>query len=167
MKTLWILIRSASLFLHENICCGYSLEVPQWGTSNEYPQHMFSWKNKKNVSTFRLEKGACLELCPYLGLSLSVLCFMENRHTFRGDNSVKIVFFPSERGLLKYKRICSLLLYQRICILIQKNLLSSLIQKKNASHRNKFISFIVDPFSEGGLLCRKANQKVTEVVSLV
>ena len=24
------------LFLHENICCGYSLEAPQWGTSNEY-----------------------------------------------------------------------------------------------------------------------------------
>ena len=35
------------LFLHENICCGYSLEVPQRGTSNEYPQHMFSWRNKK------------------------------------------------------------------------------------------------------------------------
>ena len=26
---------------HENICCGYSLEVPCKGTSNEYPQHMF------------------------------------------------------------------------------------------------------------------------------
>ena len=25
------------LFLHKNISCGYSLEVPQWGTSNEYP----------------------------------------------------------------------------------------------------------------------------------
>ena len=24
------------LFLHENICCGYSLEAPQRGTSNEY-----------------------------------------------------------------------------------------------------------------------------------
>ena len=29
------------LFLHENICCVYSLEVPHWGTSNEYTQHMF------------------------------------------------------------------------------------------------------------------------------
>ena len=27
----------------------YSLEVPNWGTSNEYPQHMFSWRNKKNI----------------------------------------------------------------------------------------------------------------------
>ena len=24
------------LFFHENICCGYSLEVPKLGTSNEY-----------------------------------------------------------------------------------------------------------------------------------
>ena len=30
------------------ICHGYSLKVPQWGTSNEYPQHMFLWRNKKN-----------------------------------------------------------------------------------------------------------------------
>ena len=34
------------LFLYENICCGYSLEEPHWGASNEYSQHMFSWRNK-------------------------------------------------------------------------------------------------------------------------
>ena len=38
--------------LHENICCGYSLEVPWRGTFNEYPQHKFSWRNKKNINTF-------------------------------------------------------------------------------------------------------------------
>ena len=38
------------LFLHENICCGCSLEAPQWGASNEYPQHMFSCRNKKKIS---------------------------------------------------------------------------------------------------------------------
>ena len=27
----------------------YSVEAPQWGASNEYPQHMFSRQNKKNV----------------------------------------------------------------------------------------------------------------------
>ena len=37
------------LFLHKNICCGYSLEVPWRGASNENPQHMFSWRNKKNI----------------------------------------------------------------------------------------------------------------------
>ena len=34
-------------FLHENVCCGYSLEVPHWGTSNNYPEHLSSWRNKK------------------------------------------------------------------------------------------------------------------------
>ena len=31
-----------------NIDCGYSLEPPRRGCSNEYPQSMFSSKNKKN-----------------------------------------------------------------------------------------------------------------------
>ena len=29
---------------------GYSLEAPRRGASNEYPQHMFVWRNKKNLS---------------------------------------------------------------------------------------------------------------------
>ena len=37
------------LFSHKNICCGYSLEAPQRGASNEYPQHMFLRRNKKNI----------------------------------------------------------------------------------------------------------------------
>ena len=37
------------LFLHENICCGNPLEVPRGGASNGYPQHMFSWRNKKDI----------------------------------------------------------------------------------------------------------------------
>ena len=35
------------LFLHKNICCGYSLEAPQWGASNEYHNTYFRgeiWK---------------------------------------------------------------------------------------------------------------------------
>ena len=32
----------------QNIDCGYSLELPQWGSSNEYPQSMFLSRNKKN-----------------------------------------------------------------------------------------------------------------------
>ena len=38
------------LFVHENICCGYSLEVPYQGASNEYLQHMVSWTNEKKMS---------------------------------------------------------------------------------------------------------------------
>ena len=37
------------VFLNKNICCGYSLEVPRRGTSNEYPQHMYSSRNQKNI----------------------------------------------------------------------------------------------------------------------
>ena len=37
------------LFLHNNICCGYSLEAPSSGASNEY-HNMFLWRNKKNIT---------------------------------------------------------------------------------------------------------------------
>ena len=36
------------LFLLKNIDCGYSLEPPRLGGSNEYPQSMFLSRNKKN-----------------------------------------------------------------------------------------------------------------------
>ena len=43
---LWIFF----LFLHENMCCGYSLEVPHQGASNEYPHHnIFVQKYEKNI----------------------------------------------------------------------------------------------------------------------
>ena len=32
----------------QNIDCGYSLELPRWGSSNKYPQSMFLSRNKKN-----------------------------------------------------------------------------------------------------------------------
>ena len=38
-------------FLHENICCGYSLEVPHRGTSNEYHNICFYWKIRKKNNT--------------------------------------------------------------------------------------------------------------------
>ena len=36
------------LFPAQNIDCGYSLEPPRRGGSNEYPQSMFLSRNKKN-----------------------------------------------------------------------------------------------------------------------
>ena len=36
------------IFLLKNIDCGYSLEPPRRGGSNEYPQSMFLSRNKKN-----------------------------------------------------------------------------------------------------------------------
>ena len=37
------------LIFAQNIDCGYTLEPPQRGGSNEYPQSMFWSKNKKKV----------------------------------------------------------------------------------------------------------------------
>ena len=40
----------------QNIDCGYSLELPLRGSSNEYPQSMFLSRNKKNnVYPFKLQ----------------------------------------------------------------------------------------------------------------
>ena len=50
------------LFHDENICSGYPLEAPRRGASNEYSQHMFSLRNKKDISIFRMKKK-CLICC--------------------------------------------------------------------------------------------------------
>ena len=39
------------LIFAQNIDCGYTLEPPQRGGSNEYPQSMFWSKNKKKMYT--------------------------------------------------------------------------------------------------------------------
>ena len=40
------------LFLHKNLCCGYSLEAPQLGTSNEYPKDRFLSRIGENYPRF-------------------------------------------------------------------------------------------------------------------
>ena len=52
----WVLIRSTS-----------------GGASNEYSQHMFSWRNKKNISTFYLKKVSYLKLWNQLQPSVRVV----------------------------------------------------------------------------------------------
>ena len=43
--------------------CGYSLEAPRRGASNEYPQHMILLWNKKDISIFWMKKVPYLLLC--------------------------------------------------------------------------------------------------------
>ena len=68
----------------------YSLEAPRWDAFNEYPQHIFSWNNKKYISIFRMKKG------PYLLLwTLSnVLASLPKKlvHSKRKGSAPK--FFP-------------------------------------------------------------------------
>ena len=66
------------LFLHENIYCGYSLEAPHWGTSNEYQQHMFLWRNKKNIMW--ILPFICSYECPPIRVMSSL-----PSHTFPGQ----------------------------------------------------------------------------------
>ena len=58
------------LFLDENIPYGYSLEVPPWGASNEYPQCMFFSRNKKNID-FSAEKKMALS---YISRKTNLIC---------------------------------------------------------------------------------------------
>ena len=51
---------------------GYSLEVPQQGTSNEYRQHMFSSRNKKILYGYPLLSVAMSIHC--IELLISLLC---------------------------------------------------------------------------------------------
>ena len=51
------------LFLHENICCGYLLEAPRGGASNEYPQHVFVEKQEKYLSGVPTDKELCFDGC--------------------------------------------------------------------------------------------------------
>ena len=46
-----------SLFLRENLRLWYLLEAPQRRDFNEYPKHMVSWRNKKNINAVWLKNA--------------------------------------------------------------------------------------------------------------
>ena len=59
-------------FLHKNIRCGYSLESPRRGDSNEYPQHMFLWRTDKDYLS------VIIKYPPYL---FHLYCLSKLRHS--------------------------------------------------------------------------------------
>ena len=78
---LWVLITIAS-----NICCGYSLELPRQGDSNEYPQHMFLWRNKQNCPLI------ITKYPPYLFLCLAYKAFSQCISFLNISVKVKLFF---------------------------------------------------------------------------
>ena len=56
------------LFLLKNIACGYSLEPPCWGGSNEYPQSVLS-RNMKIFQSFLSENFHFLKVKFYIYLN--------------------------------------------------------------------------------------------------
>ena len=68
---------------------GYSFEAPQWGASNEYQQRMFSWRNKKDISIFRMKKSAlsvAMKTC--WAYTLSTLPFIVRNHKQYTKNTI-------------------------------------------------------------------------------
>ena len=61
------------LFLFQNIDCGYTLEPPRRGGSNEYPQSMFWSKNKKKG--IPLHTPVLLYKSGFNGIYITRTCF--------------------------------------------------------------------------------------------
>ena len=85
------------LFLHKNICYGYSLEVPQRGSPNEYPQHMCSQRNKEHVNNSWSRKGQrCLvekkNKKPYLAKQISLLISLHWLQSIQSHSILHAVF---------------------------------------------------------------------------
>ena len=83
------------LFLLKNIDCGYSLELPCRGGSNEYPQSMFLIRNNKNIRNFHLQ------IFIFLVVKFSVYL---NRHVFVMNGKYFNVK-PSQPGGNSYSQI--------------------------------------------------------------
>ena len=85
------------LFLHKYICCGYSLEAPPRSTS-EYPYHIFSWRNKKDISIFWMKKVPYLLLCrnmPWIHIRSSSTRLMSTHYIpFRGEIRKIFIWVP-------------------------------------------------------------------------
>ena len=77
------------LFLHENICCGYSLEASWRGASNEFHNITFSWRNKKKypkiIAKFSswTSPVACKKDIWNLHLSGSMMFFVEKKRKWK------------------------------------------------------------------------------------
>ena len=74
------------LFSAQNIDCGYSLEPPQRGGSNEYPQSMFLSRNMKNIRIFLSENFHFLvvKFSVYLNRRVFVMCTLLSPTDFNG-----------------------------------------------------------------------------------
>ena len=42
-------IMAVTIMIHRCIIAPLLIRSTFWNTSNEYPQHLFSWRNKKNI----------------------------------------------------------------------------------------------------------------------
>ena len=74
----------------QNIDCGYSLEPPRWGGSNEYPQSMFLSRNKKNNVYPCKPQFYCIKV-GFKGVKIILACF---RDVINSDHVLFWPFYP-------------------------------------------------------------------------
>ena len=65
----------------QNIDCGYSLEPPQRGDSNEYSQSMFLSRNKKN-NVYPCKPQFYYINLGFKGVKIIQVCFRDDLETF-------------------------------------------------------------------------------------
>ena len=68
----------------------YSLEAPQRGASNEYPQHMFLSRNKKDIRIFRMKKAPYLLLWIIQSQQSLLYCFYYSTEKARDLTPIEI-----------------------------------------------------------------------------
>ena len=82
-----------------NIDCGYSLEPPRRGGSNEYPQSMFSSKNKKNNVYPSKPQFYCIKV-GFKGVKIILACFRdEHTDIYLCDNQFNWRYWLQTRSL--------------------------------------------------------------------
>ena len=96
------------LFLRKNIDCGYMLEPPRRGGSNEHPQSMFSEIRMKNTSVLS-------EIFQFLEVKFSIYL---NKYVFvmesafaRGVNGLLLLGFYHSLGNVRREQIDDILSY--------------------------------------------------------
>ena len=76
------------LIFAQNIDCGYTLEPPRRGGSNEYPQSMFWSKNKKNRYT---PAYPSFSIVGFKGVTTACTCFPDGLLAFSCDCTGRFV----------------------------------------------------------------------------
>ena len=96
----------------QNIYCGYSMESPHQGNSNEYQYICFCEELRKRQNFFSCKKSSCLEVSQtHVTLLYLSLCLIDHQHRrslsnrFLGINLYKKLFpsvinypMPSNKG---------------------------------------------------------------------
>ena len=92
------------VFLKKNVRCGYLLRVLKRNTSNEYPQHMFSSRNKKNILDIAL-------ICSYADVLEYLNALLSSFQLSIGfkivlNNVFSLCMFPCEGLKLQVRLFC-------------------------------------------------------------